>query len=415
MRLPVLFLCFLLTCTSGLPPAFAQTGASTQVLDSVGQDPAPVVVSPVQGAIEKEAVGAPVTQQPVEAVTSLGAINVQGNQIVSSTVGPLVLKGVNFEGSWKYSEGQKLDEVAKTGANSVRIVWNVWQNTDNLAKVIDRAIANGLVPILEIHDSTIGHQLSSEIGDAAAFRKVVSWWVSPDVKNVLLPRQDKMIINIANEAFRTDFGLERFVEEYATAIRQLRAVGYTTHFVIDGPQWGEDYRGGVARLRELQKVDGNISLGVHMYISFLPANAIDDLFEYMAGTGIPWIVGEFSIQTPGCSGELNFHKVMRLANLHGVGYQAWSWGHGNTDCLAMDMTLPNGDSDNLTAWGRVVAEDLANSPSYLLSVSGMVESGGQEFEAEVIEEAVVEQTPELTADSSSPLSRVVKSNDERNP
>ncbi len=298
--------------------------------------------------------------------TNTPGIFVKDNQIVSLLAGPMTLKGVNFEGSWLYSQGQKLDEVAKTGANSVRIVWNTWQNTQNLSLVMNSAISNGLLPILELHDATIGHQLSNQIGDVAAFRQVVDWWVSEDVKSVLLPLQDQMIVNIANEAFRTDFGQPGFVQEYTNAITKLRGAGYTTHFIIDGPQWGQDYVGGVARLRELQQVDSNISLGVHMYNSFLPDNAIDDLFNYMSAANVPWIIGEFSVQTPGCSGELDYQKVMRLANESQIGYQAWSWGHGNSDCAEMDMTLPNGDFADLTDWGRIVADDLANSPNYLI-------------------------------------------------
>jgi len=304
---------------------------------------------------------------------SQSGIFVENNQIVSSFAGPMVLKGVNFEGSWRYSQGQNLDEVAKTGANTVRIVWHTWQSTDNLSLVMNSAIANGLLPILELHDATIGHELSRQIGDVAAFRQVVSWWVSDEVKSVLLPFQDQMIVNIANETFRSDFGQQPFVDEYTNAIRQIRDAGYTTHLIIDGPDFAQDYVGGVARFRELQQVDSNISLGVHMYNSFLPAGSIDDLFTYMSTANVPWIIGEFSIETPGCSGELDYLKVMRLANQHGIGYQAWSWGHGNSDCPLMDMTVPNGDFANLTDWGRAVANDLAGSPKYLVPLMDLAQ------------------------------------------
>lgn len=81
------------------------------------------------------------------------------------------------------------------------------------------------------------------------------------------------------ETFRTDFGLARFVEEYTNAIQQLRAAGYTTNFLIDAPNWGQDYIGGVDRLKELQKVDANILLGVHLYDGFLDPSAIEDAIE----------------------------------------------------------------------------------------------------------------------------------------
>ena len=68
---------------------------------------------------------------------------------------------------------------------------------------------------------------------------------------------------------------------------------------------------------------------------------------------------------------------MRLANLHQIGYQAWSWGHGNSNCPLMDMTLPDGDFADLTEWGGVVADDLADSTEYLISMVDQVPSEQQ--------------------------------------
>ena len=121
---------------------------SATVIEIVGEVPAEAV--PEEPTVEPTVEPAPETP-----ATSVGGIYVVGDQIVSEAAGPLFLKGVNFEASWKYTQGEKLEEVAKTGANSVRIVWNIWQDTDKLSLVMNRAINNGLLPILEIHLSLI--------------------------------------------------------------------------------------------------------------------------------------------------------------------------------------------------------------------------------------------------------------------
>ena len=67
-------------------------------------------------------------------------------------------------------------EIAKTGANAVRIVWN----DDGSASMLDTAISNAvneaLIPMIEHHGAT---------GDLSLMAAVVDYWTRPDVLAIL--------------------------------------------------------------------------------------------------------------------------------------------------------------------------------------------------------------------------------------
>jgi mannan endo-1,4-beta-mannosidase len=62
----------------------------------------------------------------------------------------------------------------------------------------------------------------------------------------------------------------------------------------------------------------------------------------------------------GCRGRIAYEHIMQEAQRLGIGWLAWSWGPGNSDCREMDMTT-DGTFDTLHDWGLEVAVTDPNS------------------------------------------------------
>lgn len=92
---------------------------------------------------------------------------------------PVVLRGVNHPTLYVDRDGAAFAEIAKTGANSVRIFW---------------AVRHHMLPLLELRDSTCTWALDP----------IVSYWTSPEALASLTKYQAQLIVNIANEASPPD-------------------------------------------------------------------------------------------------------------------------------------------------------------------------------------------------------------------
>ena len=79
---------------------------------------------------------------------------VQDRFLYSKDNEKVILRGINHMFIWTDREGKTIPEIAKTGANCVRIVWNTRGRVSDLDNIITQCISNGMIPIPEIHDTT---------------------------------------------------------------------------------------------------------------------------------------------------------------------------------------------------------------------------------------------------------------------
>ena len=79
---------------------------------------------------------------------------VQGRFLYTKDNEKVVLRGVNHMFIWTDREGKSIPEIAKTGANCVRIVWNMLGRISDLYRLVDDSIENGMIPLVELHDAT---------------------------------------------------------------------------------------------------------------------------------------------------------------------------------------------------------------------------------------------------------------------
>jgi mannan endo-1,4-beta-mannosidase len=287
--------------------------------------------------------------------------HVQGRQLFDRCGEPVVLRGINEMVIWTAPEGQTFPEIAKTGANTVRVVWTIKDHPgeEQLDRVLARAILEKLIPIIELHDAT---------GNLAEVPRLVDFWVRPEIIRVLKKHEHSLLLNIANEA-GSKVELADYVSTYTSAIQKLRGAGLELPLMIDAPGWGQDIDTLQAAAPRLMQADPqrNLLFSVHMWWAKGPTSddpgstrRIRAEIEESVAMNLPLVIGEFAHAGVGCSRSIDYATILSEAERAGIGWLAWSWGPGNKDCGEMDMTTA-GTFDTLQGWGREVSLEHAAS------------------------------------------------------
>jgi len=280
-------------------------------------------------------------------------LRIEGRHLYDAFGNKIVLVGVNKMVIYTDRDGiPAFPEIAKTGANAVRVVWLTEGSAEELDIALTNAISQRLIPIVDCHDST---------GQWGLISKCVDYWVRPDVTAVLKRHESYLLLNIANEA---GSGVEpplRHRAAYELAIRRIRAVGLHLPLVIDAQGWGQG-------IDELQlngpyllsaDPDHNVMFSVHMWwpSSSRGPNVAQEVIDEIAESvemDLPLLIGEFANKGPGCTCCIPYRTIIEEAHRNEIGYLPWSWGPGNGDCAEMDMTA-DGTFDTLQKWGLEVA------------------------------------------------------------
>jgi mannan endo-1,4-beta-mannosidase len=297
-----------------------------------------------------------------DAGTGVPGFRVVGRHLHDRCGAKVVLRGVNEMIVWSSGKDgdPELAEIAKTGANVVRIVWTA---VDGSAAELDRAIGNAvaqqLIPMPELHDAT---------GDRTRIAAAVDYWVRPDVVAVAQKYEQVLLVNIANEAGDGMVTATQFQSDYETAITRMRTAGYRVPLIIDAPTWGQDIDMLQAAGPALVAADPdhNIMLSVHMWWNDPAGTRITSELDQSVTANLPLIVGEFAPHAvSGCAASpFAYRTLLAQAQAQEVGWLAWSWGGvKNNDCATsepFDMTT-SGTFASLTGWGLDVAVSDPNS------------------------------------------------------
>lgn len=260
----------------------------------------------------------------------------------------VVLRGVNNMVVINEQDGMPaFREIAKTGANTVRIMWMTWAPPEEFDETLTNAINEGLIPIIELHDAT---------GEWEKLDDMVDYWVRSATVEVLKRHEQHLLVNIANEAGDHSVTDEQFKEGYKEAIARMRRAGVRTPLVIDAAGWGRDVEQLLRTAPWLMKQDpqDNLLFSVHWWHSDNDKQRITNALSEAVEKKIPLIVGEFAHKEVGCKGRIAYEHILAEAQRLKIGWLAWSWGPGNADCAEMDMT-EDGTYGTLHGWGREVA------------------------------------------------------------
>jgi mannan endo-1,4-beta-mannosidase len=190
-------------------------------------------------------------------------------------------------------------EMKQTGANTVRIVWAITTDlqpngpatsTATLDELISNAIANRLIPMIELHDAT---------GDWGRLGELVYYWTQPSVVTIIEKHAQHLLVNIGNEVGDDTVSQEDFVKGYTDAIQRMRAAGIHKPLVIDASDFGKNLimLNDTAATLLAADPEYNIVFSVHLYWSI--SCGADEAFirsnlRQAVDLDYPLVVGEFS-------------------------------------------------------------------------------------------------------------------------
>lgn len=220
---------------------------------------------------------------------------VNGTTLYDANGTPFVMRGVNHGHSWfKANSEEAIEAIAKTGANTVRIVLSDGEqytkdNLNTVKQLLAQAEQHKLIAVVEVHDTT-GKD------DIASLQKAANYWI--EMKEALIGKEDKVIINIANEWYGTWDG-SQWANGYKQVIPQLRNAGLKHTFIVDAAGWGQ-YPASIHQYgKEVLQSDvlKNTMFSIHMYeYAGGDAATIRDNIDGVLNQNLALIIGEFGQQ-----------------------------------------------------------------------------------------------------------------------
>jgi mannan endo-1,4-beta-mannosidase len=101
---------------------------------------------------------------------------VKGRHLYDPCGEKVILRGVANPHIWFLSDALDwLEEIENTGANCVRIVWNISGSAEALDEAISTCIDLDMIPMIECHDATC---------DLSMLDEVVDYWTSDDILEI---------------------------------------------------------------------------------------------------------------------------------------------------------------------------------------------------------------------------------------
>ena len=326
-------------------------------------------------------------------------LKVVGKNLTLTNGQTIILRGVNYpfidDGNLNMTSPASyqtyINEVAKTGANSLRIMWytdgthwrdniqfgtpgtmNGYVNNGNLNNVVAYCITKNMIPILEIHNVTCTNDWTTFNG------AVMNFWKSPAIQTLITNNKSKLIINLANEFGLVRWGanpvqdLQIFKNNYNVAIASLRALNINVPIMIDAPDCGQSSTEMLSVAETMNTADSqnNLIFSAHTYwggyASTLPQ--IQAKLNEAQNTNVCYILGEVAKNQDNAScGDLDlsgiYPLILQEACPRNIGWLAWSFSQ---DCSPARNMTPNGQFNNLTAFG----DDIVNNVNYGLKSAG---------------------------------------------
>lgn len=261
---------------------------------------------------------------------------VDGHTLYDANGQPFVMRGINHAYTWyKGQETTAIPAIAKTGANTVRIVLSDGQQwtKDSLSAIqslITLAEQNQMVVVLEVHDGTGSDS-------AAVLDNIANYWI--EMKSALIGKEKTVILNIANEWYGTWNGAG-WAQGYTSVIPKLRNAGIKNTLMVDCAGWGQypqsifDYGTQVFNADPLQ----NTMFSIHMY-EYAGANAatVKSNIDNVLNKNLALVIGEFGIKHT--NGDVDEATIMSYAQEKGVGYLGWSWKGNGSGLEYLDMAV----------------------------------------------------------------------------
>ncbi|MEH1164416.1 cellulase family glycosylhydrolase [Micromonospora sp. CPCC 205539] len=276
--------------------------------------------------------------------------SVAGGKLYDANGTEFIMRGVNHAHTWYPQQTSSFANVKALGANTVRVVlssgdrWTRNSNAD-VATVISLCIANRLICVLEVHDTT-GY---GEQSGAVTLDRAVDYWLS--IADVLAGQEEYVIVNIGNEPYGNQ-SYASWATDSANAIKRLRTGGLTHTIMVDAPNWGQDWsftmRDNAAAVFAADP-SRNTVFSIHMYGVFDTAAEINDYLGRFRAAGLPIVVGEFGFNHS--DGDPDEDSILAYSQANGIGWLGWSWSGNGGGVEYLDLATAFNPA-SLTTWGQ---------------------------------------------------------------
>lgn len=283
---------------------------------------------------------------------------VKDRYLFSASGDTVILKGFNaMIVYWDIHGDKNFPEIEKTGANCVRIFWNLAAPTPqpaDLDKVLANCIKHHMIPIISLWEAT---------GNWDKIQYCVDYWRSAEIVPILQKYQEHLLLNIANEPGNAAMADTIFRNTYALAVNQLRTAGLHMPLIIDADGWGRHADAVLDNGPYLLEADPDKNL-IFSWHLWDPSNwgtgtvsEITRIINKAASTNICFIVGEFGPceQCDKCSTtKINWELMIEKAYQNDIGYLPWVWKWTDCHAIVNNETGAYGSWVN-PGWGEEVA------------------------------------------------------------
>jgi len=309
-------------------------------------------------------------------------LKVVGRQLQDSCGETIMLRGVNHGNIWTMDFDMGMPEftqIAMTNANCVRIClerkYESWSTGSSVISdlrggqidtIIQTALDQHLIPIVELHDFTSGTPEFSNV--QSNLDSAVAFWTRPSVMDALKKHSHFLILNIANEPEHDVATDVQYYNACLTAVNSIRNAGLDVPIMLDAKFWGQDESCFITSNygSSLLAADPqhNLLFSVHAYweSSWYNTTAVINRFDAIYNSGLPFVIGEFAYEN-GTTGTvtIDYRLIMYLCNQYQIGYLYWWWGFydpNSNNNLSMTQT---GAFTGLSGIGLEVADSIQNS------------------------------------------------------
>ena len=288
-----------------------------------------------------------------QTVTKAENFYVDGTTIRDANGNEFIMRGINVAHAWYTGETkQSIEAIAKTGANTVRVVVADGQtytktSADELRNIISWCKENNLVCVFDVHDAT-GQD------DIGYLNNAVNYW--KEMKDILNENSKFVILNIANYWYGK-WNCAAWADGNKSAIKSLRDAGIKNLIMVDCAGWGQ-YPDSIKDYgRSVYEADktGNTVFSIHMYeYAGGDAATVKKNIDNALSTGVPVVIGEFGCRHT--NGDVDEYTIMSYCKEKKAGYIGWSWKGNGSDWIYLDLAN-TWDGSSLTEWGKTLIYD----------------------------------------------------------
>ncbi len=300
--------------------------------------------------------GLNLTRSVVSANGESDYLKVNGRYLYDPRGDRIIVRGVeNFFGWGLYQSGECIDEIAKTGANAIRILPNMSQLTlAEVENLIQKAISKGM--IVYITPANVSNN--------------VAWFCQSNVK-ALMDRYSKYLVldAVGETTHATD---AEWVSDVVDAIRTMRAYGYKHPLCVISRNYGRNPHTILNNAQYVlnQDPERNVIFGVQVYWT--------DWYISQYGMTIEQACSIFAQQNfmvqvgvcAGCSelwaGAYDYRTLIEECHQNNLSWLYWDWHnpYGSLDSLSYDGIYGHWNSNSQHPYGANFGQWIAVSSPY---------------------------------------------------